>query len=193
MDNTPNIEQDSQLEAAMRHEITAASVIEIRVEVLHHSDHEPRHLHVKPESTLLEVLDDAAQRLDVRLLPNPHIPLDQLRGIYEHYRVGEPLDLNMTIEEFLRQSEPTHNFGIELVLAIEVNTRWRIAPEHEMTPKAILTLADLPWEQYSLYYPVDSVEPLPPDTPIKLHRGERLEAQRDGKYGAGASDAHRNR
>ena len=52
-----------------------------------------------------------------------------------------------------------------------------------MTPKAILALAGLSWEQYSLYYPDDSKEPLPPDAPVKLHRGQRFEAQRDGKYG----------
>jgi hypothetical protein len=139
---------------------------------------------------MLEVMDEAAQKLDAKLLPNPHTPLDQLRAVYEHHRVGEPLDLNKTVEEFLRQEPTTHHLAIELVLAVEINTRWRIAPEKEMTPKAILALAGLPWEQYSLYYPADSVDPLPPDTPVKLHRGQRFEAQRDGKYGAEARRAH---
>ncbi len=121
-------------------------------------------------------LDEAAKKLDVKLLPNPHTPLDQLRGVYEHHRVGEPLDLDITVEDFFRQEDKTHHFAIELVLAIEINTRWRIAPEKEMTPKAILALAGLPWEQYSLYYPADSVDPLPPDTPVKLHRGQRFES-----------------
>jgi hypothetical protein len=34
------------------------------------------------------------------------------------------------------------------------------------------------------------VEPLPPDIPIKLHRGQRFEAQRDGKYGEEESGEH---
>jgi hypothetical protein len=180
------------LEAALKAHSVAemGSEVEILVKVLHHPDHEPRRFHVKREATLLEVLDEAARKLDVKLLPNPHAPLDRLRGVYEHHQVGEPLDLNLTIEEFLRHEPRTHHFAIELVLAIEINTRWRVAPEKEMTPKAILTLAGLPWEQYSLYYPADSVDPLPPDTPVKLHRGQRFEAQRDGKYGQGANGAY---
>ena len=100
------------------------------------------------------------------------------------------MDLALTVEDFLRQEPKTHHLGIELVLAIEINTRWRIAPEKEMTPKAIQALAGLPWQEYSLYYPADSVDPLPPDTPVKLDRGQRFEAQRDGKYGAEACGAH---
>ena len=60
-----------------------------------------------------------------------------------------------------------------------------------MTPRAILTLADLSPEEYSLYFPSDSKVPLPPDTPVKLHRGQRFEAQRDGKYGAEVCGEHR--
>jgi len=163
---------------------------EFRVEVLHHPDHEPKLVHAKAHDTLLEVMDQAARKLDVKLLPDAHAPLDNFRGVYEHHRVGEPLDLSETVEDFLRQEPTTHQLAIELVLAIEINTRWRIAPEKEMTPKAILALAGLSWEQYSLYYPADSVDPLPPDTPVKLHRGQRFEAQRDGKYGAEAHRAH---
>jgi len=163
--------------------------VEMSVELLHDPEHERRHFHVRRDAMLLEVLDEGARKLDVRLLPNPEMPLDRLRGVYGDHRVGEPLDLNVTVEDFLRHEHPTHHFAVELVLAIEINTRWRIAPEKEMTPKEILALAGLPWEQYSLYYPSDSVEPLPPDTPVKLHRGQRFEAQRDGKYGQEANDA----
>lgn len=187
-----NVEQYGVVEAALNvHSVDEGNhEVEILVEVLHHPDHEPKHFRVKREATFLEVLAEAARKLDVRLLPNPHIPLDRLRGVYEHHRVGDPLDLNTTVEDFLRHGDKTHNFAVELVLAIEINTRWRIAPEKEMTPKAILALAGLPWEQYSLYYPADSVDPLPPDTPVKLDRGQRFEAQRDGKYGAETSGAY---
>ena len=101
------------------------------------------------------------------------------------------MNLELTLGEFLREEPRTHHFAVELVLSIQINTRWRIAPEKEMTPKEILTLADLPWQEYSLYYPRDSVDPLQPDTPAKLHRGERFEAQRDGKYGNEAPNANR--
>jgi len=193
MQDVSNIQPDSgNVEASLKaHRIALGGhEVEFLVSVLHKPDHEPRHIHVKRTATLLDVLDDAARKLDVKLLPNPHEPLDHLRGVYEHHRVGDPLDLNQTVEEFLGQEPKTHHLGIELVLAIEINTRWRIAPEKELTPKAILALAGLPWQEYSLYYPADSVEPLPPDTPVKLHRGQRFEAQRDGKYGAEVCGAH---
>lgn len=191
-----NIEQNSVVsEAALRgHGLDEGDrEVEVRAVVLHHPDHEPRHFRVNREAVLLEVLDEAARKLDVKLLPNPHTPLDRLRGVYEHHRVGEPLDLGTSVGDFLRHGEKTRNFAIELVLAIEVNTRWRIAPEKEMSPKGILALAGLPYDQYSLYDPADSVDPLPPDTPVKLDRGQRFEAQRDGKYGAEANGAYHDR
>jgi hypothetical protein len=194
MQESQNIQQDgSKADAALEAQRIALGghEVEFLVEVLHHPDHEPKHIHAKADNTLLEVMDEAARKLDVKLLPNAHAPLDKLLGVYEHHRVGEPLDLNESVEDFLRQEPKTHHLAIELVLAIEVNTRWGVAPEKEMTPKAILALVGLPWEQYSLYYPADSVDPLPPDTPVKLHRGQRFEAQRDGKYGAGDCRAHR--
>ena len=186
-----NLEQhDTVYAPEALHAVHKGHGVEFRVEVLNHPDHEPKHLRVKEDATLLEVLDEAARKLDVKLLPTAHAPLDHLRGVYEHHHVGDPLNLKLTVADFLAEAPKTHRLSLELVLAIEINTRWRIAPEKEMTPKAILTLAGLPWEEYSLYHPVDSVEPLLPDTPVKLHRGERFEAQRDGKYGFGASCAY---
>jgi hypothetical protein len=166
---------------------------EISIELLYDPEHERKHFRVARDARLLEVLDEGAKKLDVKLLPNSEAPLDRLRGVYEHHHTGEPLNLELTLEEFLKQEPRTHHFAVDLVLAIQINTRWRIAPEREMTPKAILALAGLAWQDYSLYYPVDSVDPLPPDTPVKVHRGQRFEAQRDGKYGAEVHDAHRNR
>jgi len=165
--------------------------VEISVEKFHGPDHERRHFRMPREATLLEVLDKGARELGERLLPNPEEPLDRLRGVYRDHQAGEPLNLDLTLGEFLREEPRTHHFAVELVLAIQINTRWRIAPEKEMTPKQILTLADLPWQEYSLYYPCDSVDPLPPDTPVKLRRGERFEAQRDGKYGDEVGNADR--
>jgi hypothetical protein len=166
--------------------------VELSVELLGDAEHHLKHFRAPEEETLLFMLDEGARKLEVHLLPSAEKPFDHLRGVYEHHRVGEPLLLEMTLEQFLRHEPRTHHFGVELVLAIEINTRWRVAPEQEMTPKAILALADLPWQDYSLYYPVDKVEPLPPDTPVKLHRGQRFEAQRDGKYGEEVSCANQN-
>jgi hypothetical protein len=165
---------------------------EISVELLHKPE-DRKHFRVPRDFKLLEVLDEGAEKLSVKLLPNLEKPLDHLRGIYENHHAGEPLNLELTLEDSLREQPSTHHFAVDLVLAIQINTRWRIAPEKEMTPKAILALAELPWQEYSLYYPADSVVPLPPDTPVKLDRGQRFEAQRDGKYGAGVDSAHRNR
>lgn len=43
--------------------------------------------------------------------------------------------------------------------------------------------------EYSLYA-IDGKDPLPPDTPLNLRRGERFEAQKDGRYGASAATAN---
>jgi hypothetical protein len=165
--------------------------VEVSVQKFHGPTHERRHFRMPREATLLEVLDRGARELGEHLLPSPEEPLDRLRGVYRDHEVGEPLNLELTLGEFLREEPRTHHFAVELVLAIRINTRWRIAPKEEMTPKEILTLANLPWQEYSLYYPCDSVDPLPPDTPVKLHRGERFEAQRDGKYGDEVRNADR--
>lgn len=182
-----------QSEAVVKHPLDEGKrEVEISVELMHHLEHQRRHFQVPRDATLLEVLDEGARKLEVKLLPNQEMPLDRLRGVYEEHHFGEPLNLDITVEDFLQHERPTHHFAVELVLAIQINTRWRIAPEKEMTPKAILALADLSWEQYSLYYPADSIEPLPPDVPVKLHRDQRFEAQRDGKYGDENDRAHRN-
>jgi hypothetical protein len=156
---------------------------EVSVELYSAPEHQRKHFRVQREATLLEILDEGARKLDLKLLPNPETPLDVLRGVYRDHETGAPLDLALTLAEFLREGPVTHHFAVELVLAIRINTRWRVAPTKEMTPRAILALADLSPEEYSLYYPSESKVPLPPDVPVHLHRGQCFEAQRDGKYG----------
>ncbi len=163
---------------------------EISVELFNEAEHHRKHFRAAKTALLLDVLDEGTRKLDVRLLPNPQQPLDVLRGVYRDHETGVPLNLDLTLAEFLMQEPVTHHFAVELVLAIQINTRWRVAPQHEMTPRAILELAGLSPTEYSLYYPCDSVEPLPPDTLIKLHRGQRFEAQRDGKYGTEGGGEH---
>lgn len=165
--------------------------VEISIEL--HNDAERRRKHFRAAKTalLLEILDEGATKLDVKLLPNPQAPLDALRPVYSDHEAGAPLNLDLTLAEFLKKKPVTHDFAVDLVLAIQINTRWRVAPREQMTPEAILELADLPPAEYSLYYPCDSVQPLPPDVPVDLHRGQRFEAQRDGKYGQEDANEHR--
>lgn len=162
--------------------------VEISIELYNDAEHQRKHFRAAKTALLLEILDEGARKLGVKLLPDPQAPLDVLRAVYRDHAAGAPLNLDLTLAEFLKQEPVTHHFAVDLVLAIQINTRWRVAPKEDMTPKAILELADLPPAEYSLYYPCDSVEPLPPDVPVKLHRGQRFEAQRDGKYGHGGCD-----
>ena len=166
------------------------SHVEVSVELFGDSDHRRQHFRASRESTLLAILDEGAHRLDVKLLPNSEEPFDHLRAVYQDHHPGEPLDLTLTLDEFLKKEPATHHFAVELVLAIRINTRWRVAPKKEMTPKAILELAGLSPTEFSLYYPTTSKEPLPPDTPVKFYRGQHFEAQRDGKYGSGVDREH---
>jgi hypothetical protein len=137
---------------------------------------------------LLEVLEEGAKRLHVHLLPPaPEKPLDQLHDLSHHGHEGPPIhNLDQALGAYLEEKETTPHFGIELVLAFRVNTRWAVATNPEMTPKEILALPaiNLDYQQYTLYLP-GSNDPLPLDKPIHLKRGEALEAQRDGKYGGG--------
>jgi hypothetical protein len=183
--------QEKDLSGAEERERAEEHEVEISVERFHDPTHERQHFRMPRGATLLEVLDRGARELGEHLLPSPEEPLDKLRGVYRDHQAGEPLNLELTLGEFLREEPRTHHFAVELVLAIRINTRWRIAPEKEMAPKGILALADLPWEEYSLYNPPESLVPLPPDTPVELHRGERFEAQRDGKYGNEVPNANR--
>jgi hypothetical protein len=156
---------------------------DVSVQLYGDPEHHRKHFLVSHETVLLGVLDEGSRQLDVKLLPSAEHPLDVLRGVYSDQRTGAPLNLDLTLAEFLREKPATFHFAVELVLAIQINTRWRVAPEQQMTPRAILLLASLSPDEYSLYFPCESKVPLPPDTPIHLHRGQRFEAQRDGKYG----------
>jgi hypothetical protein len=101
---------------------------EISVELFNDAEHRRQHFRAAKTALLLDVLDEGARKLDVKLLPNPQAPLDLLRGVYRDREVGVPLNLDLTLAEFLKQEPVTHHFAVELVLAIQVNTRWRVAP-----------------------------------------------------------------
>jgi hypothetical protein len=135
----------------------------------------------------LEVLREGAQHAGVQLLPPPPLsPIDRLHDVPHPGVVGPAIDnLEQSLGDYLKQKGTTPNFGIELVLAFRVNTRWAVATKPQMTPREILALPaiNLDYTQYTLYLP-DSVKVLPLDVPITITRGMAFEAQRDGKYGA---------
>jgi hypothetical protein len=135
---------------------------------------------------LLEVLQRGTELAHVTLLPTTDAPVDRLRNIFKHDQMGPVIeDLDQAVGEFVTRPGTTKDFGIELVLAFRVNTRWAIAPKPELSPREILALPqiNLDYTQYSLYFP-NSTELLPLDTPIKIERATAFEAQRDGRYGA---------
>lgn len=145
------------------------------------------HFKLPENAPLLDVLVEGAGRAGVKLLPNEEQPLDRLHNLLRHHEVGPAIgDLEQSLEQFLDNPDATPDFGIELVLAFHVNTRWAVAPATELSPRQILELPEvnLNFQDYTLYLP-NSTEPLPLDTPITIERGMLLEAQRDGKYGAG--------
>lgn len=135
---------------------------------------------------LLEALQHGAALAHATLLPTQDAPLDRLRNILKHDEIGPAIeDLDQAVGDFVRPPGTTKNFGIELILAFRVNTRWAEAPKSELSPREILALPEinLDYQQYSLYLP-NSTDLLPLDTPIKIERGKAFEAQRDGRYGA---------
>lgn len=134
---------------------------------------------------LLEVLQEGAELARETLLPTKDCPLDRLHNVSKQGDIGPAIeDREMAVGEFIRQPGTTKDFGIELVLAFRVNTRWAIALKSELSPREILALPaiNLDYQQYSLYLP-NSTEVLPLDTPVKIERGLAFEAQRDGRYG----------
>ena len=157
-------------------------LVEISVEVLDSCDRKHK-VRIADNASLLEVLQEASKKLRVELLPNRCHPLDALRNYDECGRLSEPLDLDLSLSELLSQPRTTTHFAIELVLAIRVNARWKVAPIASMSPRQITELFELDHTQYTLYRP-DCDQPLPLDDPIDLTRGIAFEAQLDGKYGA---------
>jgi hypothetical protein len=134
------------------------------------------------------VLRRGAAELRVELLP-PGVdrrPLDLLHWLQHDGSYGPPIeDLDQALWTFLRAHHGPRRFGIELVRAFSVNTKWAVATAPTMSPREILALPaiNLPFQDYSLYRP-GSARELPLDERIPLARGDHFEAVRDGKYGA---------
>jgi len=137
-----------------------------------------------PESDpLIEIMRQWASLAGHTLLPDPASPLDRLHNIIKHDEVGPAIDnLEQPTGDFIKAPHTSHDFGVELVRAFRVNTRWWVAPKDTMTPHEILDQVGLAYQEYTLYRD-QSNDPLPLDTPFLVNRGDFFEAQRDGKYG----------
>jgi len=134
-------------------------------------------------ASLLEVLQKGAHLASVKLLPNPEKPLDRLHVMLNHHEVGHLIeDIQKPVGEFVEHHHGENHFGIELVLAFRVNTRWGVAPKHELSPRQILELFGMDYQEYTLYSEKSDI-PLPLDTMILIVRGMVFEAQKNGKYG----------
>jgi hypothetical protein len=163
----------------------------IHVQVSLLGEKKPANLRISPDATIAELLVEAAKGLGASLLPNADRPLDRLHNVGKHDVVGPPLaDLEETVGQVLDGEGATHDFALELVRAIRVNTRWAVASAAEMSPRNILGLPgiDLKPEEYTLYRP-NSSEPLPLDAEVAVARGDVFEAQRDGRYGGSSRGA----
>ena len=136
------------------------------------------------DATLLDLMAEGASLAGVVLLPTAEAPLDTLHNLRGDW-IGPPIaDLDQPVGEFVRDPAHTQHFGITLVLAFRVNTRWAVAPKADLSPREILALPEinLDYTQYTLYLP-GSADLLPLDDPMTVQRGAAFEAQRDGKYG----------
>jgi hypothetical protein len=142
------------------------------------------HFKVALVDTLAEVFSKGAEELGVPLLPPaPQTPLDGLRYLMKRHEWSEPIvNLEQPLSLALVQGVTRH-FGIEYKLVIKINTRWGIAPSPRATPRELLTIFGMSPQEFSLYT-INGIDPLPPDTPLSLQRGDRFEAQKDGKYGS---------
>ena len=142
--------------------------------------------------SLLSVMRQGAAELRLALLPpgtDVH-PLDLLRWRQPDGSYSAPIeDLDQAVWTFLQKHRGPRRFGIELVRAFSVNTKWAMAPTPTMSPREILALPqiNLPSQDYSLYRP-GSARELPLDERIPIARGDHFEAVRDGKYGSEVGD-----
>jgi hypothetical protein len=159
--------------------------VQVRTQLLA-PDAEQFKFKVPETALLLEVMQRGAALANVELLPTQDAPLDRLHHIVKHDEVGPAIDdLDQSVGDVVKMPGTSKDFGIELVLAFRVNTRWAVAPKLDLSPREILALpkVNLDYTQYSLYF-ANSSELIALDTPIKIERGMAFEAQRDGRYGA---------
>ncbi len=99
---------------------------------------------VSRHATLVELMAEGARLTGLSLLPPTNHPFDRLHAMHGE-AVGHVIEnIHRTIEEYLRQSDTSPHFAIELLRTFRVNTRWDVAPKPELSPKEILFAAKDP-------------------------------------------------
>jgi hypothetical protein len=163
--------------------------LRVRVGIREWPEGHERHMMVQLGTSLLELMREGGVKLDKPVLP-PGAgvqPLDLLRFLKKGDLWSEPIqDLQMPLWLGIVHGDSRH-FGIEYKLVVKINTQWGIAPSEHATPKQLLSAFGFNPTEYSLYY-ANSAEPLPPDTPLDIKRGEHFEAQKDGRYGSALAE-----
>jgi len=141
------------------------------------------HFYAHLGDTLFEVFEKAAHASGKPLLPPaPAEPLDFFRMRRRDGTWSQPItDLQLPLWKALAEGFSRH-VAVEYRLLVRINTKWGVSSSDKLSPRTLLTEFGFDPAQFSLYKP-DSKEPLPPDTPIDLVRGEHFEAQKDGRYG----------
>jgi hypothetical protein len=161
------------------------AALRLRLGIQRWPDGEEVHLHAKLSDSLREVMGLGAKALGEELLPpDARVPLDFLRN-RRGREWSEPIETLETPLWAALAHGDSRRFGIEYRVAIRINARWGVAPHNPITPRELLLAFEFNPAEYSLYH-TDGREPLPPDTPMKVHRGECFEAQKDGRYGSNA-------
>jgi hypothetical protein len=158
-----------------------------RVDVIAHiTGHDVQDFHIGSDARLWDVMDKAAQLAGVALLPPKERPFDELHSMNGEH-VGPIIEnLDQSLAEYMRHTGFKAHFAVKLALAFHVNTRWDVAPKKDLSPRDILALPriHLDFTKFTLYRP-ESNDPLPLDTLIEIHRGLKLDAHSDGRYGGG--------
>ena len=143
-----------------------------------------QHFQAALADSLLDVMRHGAKELGESLLPpNSDSPLDFLRS-KSHRSQGwsDPItDLGTPLWVYLIAGG-SRRFSIEYRLIVRINAKWGVAQAERLTPRQLLASFGFEPNDYSLYRG-NSTEPLSPDTPLNLKRGEHFEAQKDGRYG----------
>ncbi len=170
--------------------ITARGTVPLEIRLL--PDGATARIRAHLSDPLLTLMRQGATTLEVDLLPPgaDARPLDLLRWRQPDGSYSAAIDnLDQALWSLLRTHRGPRRFGIELVRAFSVNTRWAVAMAPAMAPREILALPqiNLPFQEYSLYRPGGTRE-LPLDEQIPIIRGDHFEAVRDGKYGAPDED-----
>jgi hypothetical protein len=165
--------------------ITARGTVAVEIGLL--PDGSTSRIHVHLSDSLLTMMRQGAAALGMSLLPpaTDVRPLDLLRWLERNGSYSPAIsDLDQALWTFLRAPRGPRRFGIELVRAFSVNTKWAVGLP-TMSPREILALPqiNLPFQEYSLYRPGSSRE-LPLDEQMSITRRDHFEAVRDGKYGS---------